>query len=124
MQTESLLNKFSLSERNFVVTGASSGLGRSMAVILAQAGASVVLVARREAELEQVANEIRAFGGKAGIVPADLCERENLGEIAERCKAVFAQSAIDGVVNAAGVNLREPVDEVSLESWDFTLNLN
>ena len=95
-----------------------------MAIFLAHAGASVVLVARREAALEQVAEEIRAFGGKAGIVPADLCERENLGEIAEQCKAVFAPSAIDGVVNAAGVNLREPADEVSLESWDFTLNLN
>lgn len=124
MQTETLLNRFSLSNRNFVVTGASSGLGRSMAVFLAHAGASVVLVARREVELERVANEIRAFGGNAGIVPADLCERENLGQIAEQCKAVFAHSTIDGVVNAAGVNLREPVDQLSLESWDFTLNLN
>ncbi len=124
MQGKLLLEKFSLSDRVFVVTGASSGLGRSMSVYLAQAGASVVLVARRQAELEQLAEEILAFGGKAAIVPADLGERQNLGEIASQCKAVSTHSSIDGVVNAAGINLREPADQISLESWDLTLNLN
>jgi len=124
MHTETLLDQFSLIGRSYVVTGASSGLGRSMALFLAQAGASVVLVARRQAELEQVAEQIAASGHTAAIVAADLSERENLSEIASQCKAAISGSAIDGVINAAGVNLREPADKISLESWDFTLNLN
>jgi NAD(P)-dependent dehydrogenase (short-subunit alcohol dehydrogenase family) len=124
MQKNILLDKFSVSGRGYVITGASSGIGRSMAIFLAQAGASVVLVARRQTELEKLAEEIQSFGGKAAIVPADLGERKNLHEIANQCKAAFADSGIDGVVNAAGVNLREPVDQLTFESWDFTLNLN
>jgi NAD(P)-dependent dehydrogenase (short-subunit alcohol dehydrogenase family) len=124
MHTETLLDHFSLIGRSFVVTGASSGLGRSMALFLAQAGASVVLVARRQTELEQVAEQIAASGHTAAIVVADLSERENLSEIARQCKAAIPGNTIDGVINAAGVNLREPADKISLESWDFTLNLN
>jgi len=124
MPTETLLDQFSLVGRSYVVTGASSGLGRSMAFFLAQAGASVVLVARRQTELEQVAEQIAASGGIAAIVAADLSERENLSEIAGQCKAAISGNTIDGVINAAGVNLREPADKISLESWDFTLNLN
>ena len=124
MHTENLLDQFSLVGRSYVVSGASSGLGRSMAYFLAQAGASVVLVARRQPELEQVAEQIAASGHTAAIVVADLSERENLGEIARQCKAAISGNTIDGVINAAGVNLREPADKISLESWDFTLNLN
>jgi len=124
MQSDILIDKFSVSGRGFVVTGASSGLGRSMAIFLAQAGASVVLVARRQSELEKLAEEIEAFGGKAAIVSADLSKRENLHEIANQCKAAFADLSIDGVVNAAGVNLRESAEQLTFESWDFTLNLN
>ncbi len=124
MHTETLLDQFSLTGRSYVVTGASSGLGRSMAFFLAQAGASVVLVARRQTELEQVAEQIAASGHSAAIVAADLSERENLSEIARQCKAAISGNTIDGVINAAGVNLREPADKISLESWDFTLNLN
>jgi NAD(P)-dependent dehydrogenase (short-subunit alcohol dehydrogenase family) len=124
MQSDILIDKFSVSGRGFVVTGASSGLGRSMAIFLAQAGASVVLVARRQSELEKLAEEIEAFEGKAAIVSADLSKRENLHEIANQCKAAFSDLSIDGVVNTAGVNLRESAEQLTFESWDFTLNLN
>jgi len=122
--TEVLTNHFGLDGRGFVITGASSGLGRAMAIFLARAGASVVLVARRQTELEQLVDQIQNSGRRAAFVAADLSERESLGEIASQCKTAIAGVTIDGVVNAAGVNLREPVDDISLDSWDFTLNLN
>ncbi len=64
MNVRSTRNLFSLEGKVAVVTGASSGIGRAMAVILAEAGASVVLVARREAELQKAADEIFSAGGR------------------------------------------------------------
>ncbi len=119
-----ILDQFKLTGKNFVVTGASSGIGRAMAGFLAQAGAGVVLVARRETALAEVAAEINARTDQASYVVADLGQREQLAEIAAQCKSAIRTGYVDGVVNAAGLNLREPVDQVSLESWDATLNLN
>jgi gluconate 5-dehydrogenase len=117
-----ILDQFKLTDRNFVVTGASSGIGRAMAGFLARAGAGVILVARREAELIDAVNEINS--DQAAYVVADLGQRDQLPAIAAECKASLASGPIDGVINAAGLNLREDVDTVSIESWDATLNLN
>ena len=124
MGPDVLIEKFGLSDKSFVITGASSGIGRAMASHLALAGASVVLVARRRTELQQVAEQISQLGGKAAIIVADLSERENLSEIATQCKVTASASGIDGVVNAAGINLREGVEDITLQTWDLTLNLN
>lgn len=119
-----IFDQFSLSGRSFVVTGASSGIGRAMAGFLAEAGARVVLVARREKELVEAVTSINAGHDRASYVCADLSEREALPEIASRCRSRLSSGLVDGVVNAAGINLREAVDEVSIDSWDSTLNLN
>ena len=119
-----LLDQFSLDGRHFVVTGASSGIGRAMAGFLAQAGAGVVLVARREAELEAAVDAIDLGSRRASYVAADLSDRDALAEVAMQCKSKAPSGAIDGIVNAAGLNLREPVDDISHQSWDLTLNLN
>ncbi len=111
---------FGLDERVFVVTGASSGIGRAMAGFLAGAGARVVLVARRAARLDETAHEIGAE--HSAVVPADLAARETLEAVATRCLEVFGR--VDGVVNAAGINPRKPWDAVSDETWDLTLDLN
>lgn len=113
-----------LTGKSFVITGGSSGIGRAMAGFLAQAGASVILVARREAELIKAVDQIKLAGNEAGYVVADLSKRKQLAEVATHCKAHSESGVIDGVVNAAGINLREPVDQVSHDSWDLTLNLN
>ena len=113
---------FDLSDRVAVVTGASSGIGRAMAEALADAGAAVVLVARREDALESAAAEIRARDGEAVPVVADLNDRDALPDIADRCCRAIGRVGI--VVNAAGVNLRERVDEITAESWDRTVDLN
>jgi NAD(P)-dependent dehydrogenase (short-subunit alcohol dehydrogenase family) len=123
-----LLDQFKLDGKNAVVTGASSGIGRAMAGFLAEAGAHVILVARRESELSAATEEILAIQGVSqgtvAYVAADLGQRDLLGDIAAQCKAMAHSGHIDIVVNAAGLNLREPPDAVSLESWDATLNLN
>lgn len=113
---------FSLAGRVAVVTGASAGIGRAIAEALAGAGAAVVLVARREAELRAAIAAIEAHGGEAAAVAADLSVREQLPEIAERCQQAFG--VVEILVNAAGINLREPADAISFEGWDATLNLN
>lgn len=122
MNTTHLQAKFNLEGQVFVVTGASSGIGRAMAGFLSLGGASVVLVARREAELQQAAAEITADNGSAEIVVGDLCERDGLPALSRQCEQAFGK--VDGVVNAAGINLRQPVDEITVQSWDETLNLN
>jgi NAD(P)-dependent dehydrogenase (short-subunit alcohol dehydrogenase family) len=113
---------FDLSGRVAVITGASAGIGCAMAGALADAGAAVILVARRKAELEAAAAEIHARDGEAIAVCADLSTREALPDIAERCRRAFGPVAI--VVNAAGINLREPAEEITPASWDRTIDLN
>jgi NAD(P)-dependent dehydrogenase (short-subunit alcohol dehydrogenase family) len=93
-----------------------------MAGALADAGAAVVLVARRQAALEAAAAEIRQRNGEAVAIAADLSAREQLPDIAERCRRALGPVAI--VVNAAGINLREPAEEISPASWDRTIDLN
>ena len=93
-----------------------------MAYALADAGASVVLLARRKEQLAETATSIEKQGGRATIVVADLNDRESIPIVAARAIDGFGDVHI--VVNAAGINMREPVDDISLSSWDTTLNLN
>ena len=105
-----------------LVTGASSGIGQQQALALAQAGAAVVLLGRRQEQLLSTVADIETLGGKAAALALDLTAREQLAEVAQRANEQFG--SIDILINAAGINLRQPVDEITLESWDQTLNLN
>ncbi|MFD0311273.1 SDR family NAD(P)-dependent oxidoreductase [Streptomyces sp. NPDC127119] len=113
---------FSLDGRVALVTGGSSGIGRGMAEALARAGASVVVVARKEAELRATVEELAALGCRAAWVGADLGTREGVREAAERAVEAFGEPDI--LVNCAGVNLRPPMSELSDEVWDTTMALN
>ncbi len=113
---------FSLAGRTALVTGASSGIGRQMALALASAGANVVLVARREDRLADVAGAISDGGGGAHELPADLGQRDEVARVAAAALEPF--DAPDILVNAAGVNPRQPADQVSWDTWDATLHLN
>ncbi|MBO6757363.1 MAG: SDR family oxidoreductase [Roseibium sp.] len=101
------------------VSGASSGLGRRAATVLAQAGASVVGIARRSADLEDWRAEA---GGKTAAVTADLSSRATLRDLADRIGAPFGAPQI--LVHAAGINTRQPADDVTEDGWDITLALN
>jgi len=117
-----LESEFGLDNRVFAVTGASSGIGRIMAEFLAEAGASVILIARRQSALTEAVENIRNKGGQAASVSGDLANRETLGDIASQCQRKFGE--VNGIINAAGINLRQSADEITLDSWERTLHLN
>lgn len=113
---------FDLRGRTALVTGGSSGVGLAMAQALAGAGAAVVLVARREAALREAAASIEAAGGRAGWVACDVGDRASLGDCVRRAGEWFGAPRI--LVNAAGINLREPAASITPQSWDRQLLLN
>lgn len=123
MTSEAYLSQlFSLDGRVALVTGGSSGIGRAIAGALARAGASVVVVARREPELAAVADELGAAGCWSAWVSADLSTRDGVRTAAEAAAAVFGEPDI--LVNSAGVNLRPPMNELTDEVWDTTMAVN
>ena len=93
-----------------------------MAGALAEAGAKLVLVARNADRLTAAKAEIEAAGGAAETVPADLVDKSVIDDLYARCAAPFGAPTI--LVNAAGINLREPWAEITMESWDRTIHLN
>ncbi|MGW1136123.1 SDR family NAD(P)-dependent oxidoreductase [Streptomyces zhihengii] len=113
---------FGLHGRVALVTGGSSGIGRAIAGALARAGASVVIVARGEAELVATVDELTAEGCRAAWVSADLSTRDGVRAAAEKAAAVFGEPDI--LVNNAGINLRPPMGEVDDEVWDTTMAVN
>ncbi|WP_077073545.1 SDR family NAD(P)-dependent oxidoreductase [Mailhella massiliensis] len=113
---------FDLTGRTALVTGGNSGIGEAMARALGLAGAKLVLVARREAALREAADRFRAEGVHADILPADLSSPENA--LACGRKALEAFGPMDILVNAAGVNLRQPFMEITPETWSRQIMLH
>lgn len=113
---------FSLDGRVAMVTGGSSGIGRAIATALARAGASVVVVARKPAELAATVDELAASGCTAAWVSGDLSTRDSVRAAAEQAVDAFGEPDI--LVNSAGVNLRPPMGELDEQVWDTTMALN
>lgn len=105
-----------------LVTGASSGLGRATAVALAEAGAAVALMARSEEDLEKVAGEIEAAGGRALVLPVELAEEKGIQNAVSQMLDAFGR--VDLLINAAGTDAPGPVEELDVEGWDRTLDVN
>jgi len=113
---------FSVTDKTALITGASSGIGQRQSIALAKAGAHVILVGRREDALQATAADIESAGGSASVLAFDLHDRSSFGSLSAAAHAF--NGVVDIVINAAGVNYREPTDEITAESWDATLNLN
>lgn len=112
---------FDLTGRRALVTGGSSGIGAAIAQAIGQAGAQVVLVARRLAELEATAATLRAEGITTDIVSADLADVRAAAEVARQAQQ---GGAIDILVNAAGVNLRQAFNDVTPDAWQTQIALH
>ncbi len=94
------LPSFSVEGKVTIVTGASRGIGKTLAKGFAEAGALVVLVARTESQLEATAEEIREKGGRALVVPTDVTQRDQLNKMVQ--KTVIEFGKIDVLLNVAG----------------------
>lgn len=112
---------FSLQGKTALITGGSSGLGEGMALALGLAGAKVAIAARREGPLLEASSRLSQQGVNASFFVANLSDLEQSKDLANRVLEKLGQ--VDILVNAAGINLREPFTEVSPESWQEQLNV-
>ncbi len=111
-----------LADRVAVVTGASAGIGAGLAAMLASEGATVVLAARREPELERVADGIRERGGTAIPVVTDLTADESIDRLLATARA--EAGPVDVLVNGAGYAAWEPLEATTTAEWDKTFAVN
>lgn len=113
----------SLKDKVAIITGASSGIGRAVALLFAREGAAIVLNARGLAGLERTAEEIAAFGGKAHCVAGDVSEAETHKALVAAAEDKFG--GLDVAVNNAGmVGPIAPLAEIALDDWKTVLSGN
>lgn len=117
------MSLFSLANRTALVTGASSGLGRHFAQVLADAGATVVVAARRMDRLEEVAGEIEKSGGKALAVEMDVTSEASVTAAFQGISESLGRPC-DVVINNSGMSREGWFREQSEEDWDAVLDTN
>jgi NAD(P)-dependent dehydrogenase (short-subunit alcohol dehydrogenase family) len=116
------MSRFSLAGKNAIVTGGSRGIGRAIALGLAEAGADVVLTFReRNDEAENVARQIEAMGRRALALQMDVTNRASIEAAAKQARDFGPLSIL---VNNAGVNKPTDFDQVTDADWDFILSTN
>ena len=105
-----------------MVTGASRGLGRAIALALAEAGAHVALASRSKADLEETANLVEAAGGHAVVVPTDVTSYPAVEALMKTAASAFG--GLDIVVNNAGIARVKPFAEMLPEDWQAVVDVN
>ncbi|CAA9292947.1 MAG: 2-dehydro-3-deoxy-D-gluconate 5-dehydrogenase @ 2-deoxy-D-gluconate 3-dehydrogenase [uncultured Chloroflexi bacterium] len=117
-----ILDRFSLAGKTALVTGAGRGIGRGLALAFAEAGADVALTSRTEEQLEDVAREVEALGRRAIVLPGDVSTADSARAAVEQ--AIRQLGQLDVLLNAAGVAIRRPAEEVTEEQYDTMLDVN
>jgi 2-deoxy-D-gluconate 3-dehydrogenase len=117
-----LESKFGLAGKVALVTGSSQGLGRTMALALARAGADVIINGRDAAKLAPVVAEIEALGRRSTGLAADLGKRADVQRLIEQ--AIAWQGHLDILVNNAGIIKRTPAADHSDADWDAVIDVN
>lgn len=111
-----------LKDKVAVITGASTGIGQSIAVTFAREGAQVVVAARRREALERLARQIESSGGRALAVPTDVTVEQQVLDLFRRATEAFGR--VDILVNNAGTAIGKPTDELSLDAWRKVIDCN
>lgn len=111
-----------LKDKVAIVTGASSGIGKSAAIAMAKEGAKVAVFARRLEKLEEVKKEIEALGQEALAVQCDVVDEEQVKAGVEKVAKEFGH--IDILFNNAGIAVRGGVHQLSLEEWNRSMDIN
>jgi NAD(P)-dependent dehydrogenase (short-subunit alcohol dehydrogenase family) len=114
--------KTKLSGRAALITGASRGLGKTMALALADAGAHLALVARDAAALEQVCLDARARGARAEAFQVNVAEEAEIARLEQEVRQRLGPIQI--LINNAGVNVRNPITQFTLADWRRVLDTN
>lgn len=118
----SIQTLFDLSGKTALVTGGSRGLGLQIATALGEAGASVMLVSRKQDELLAAVDQLKKHGIDAHCVAADVSDPEKVQSACDEAVSVFGH--IDILINNAGATWAAPAEEHSLSAWDKVMNLN
>ncbi len=105
-----------------VITGASSGIGRAIALDLAGKGAKVVLGARRTEELKKIVKEISLSGGEAVYSPADVKQKEDVIRLVNLALETYGK--LDVIINNAGICRLSRIDELDVQGWDEMIDIN
>ena len=113
---------FDLTGRVALVTGAGRGLGRTMAIALAAAGADIVATARTETEIASLAKEVTGMGRRARAITCDVTDEASCEGLLD--EAVTALGRIDILVNNAGINVRKPMLELGFDEYQRVLATN
>jgi NAD(P)-dependent dehydrogenase (short-subunit alcohol dehydrogenase family) len=117
------LEIFNLTGKVALITGGSKGLGKAMARGLAEAGADIIISSRHENELRTALDEIvRGTGRRGCYVVADMGRREDVSQLAK--SALDKMGRVDVLINNAGTNKPQPLDEIRDPDWDAVLELN
>ena len=111
-----------LQGRIAVITGASRGIGKTIALELASAGATVVLVGRDEAKLTETASETHRLGSEASVFVTDVAQEDDILAVEDNIRSRFGR--VDILINNAGINMRKPLLEFTLDEWRSVLDTN
>ena len=111
-----------LSGKIAVITGASKGLGKAMALALGRAGATLLLVARNKELLQEVAVQAKTIGAKAWVYKTDVTREEEVNQLAT--DVIRQHGKIQLLINSAGMNLRKSLTEFTLAEWNQVLETN
>ena len=115
-------NLFDITGRKALVTGAGRGIGKELALALAEAGCDVALLGLHRENLEAAATEIRQMGRQCIAIQADVSRKEQVDRAFARTAEEFGR--LDICVNNAGISIQKPVEEMPEEDWDRIMDIN